>query len=305
MPNMKHRSLYHLFSDVVEANRENVAYRYKSAGAWHDVTWGEQAATVRAIGRSLMALGVKKGDRVAILSQTRLEWVQCDFGIGACGGVTVGIYPSNLPRECAYIINHSEARFLFVENREQLEKVLSVQRELHKLERIIRYEGAGEPDKGVLGWEGFLEGGEKVPESDLEERYQEIQPEDLASLVYTSGTTGVPKGAMITHRNLLFTSHSASQSLHHEPYFTSLLFLPLAHVFARLIVHMGMRNANTIAFAESMQKIGENLKETRPHYIASAPRIFEKVHEKITAAQRTPAVSRRRSSTGPSAWGRM
>jgi long-chain acyl-CoA synthetase len=279
---MKHQSIYELLQEVSNANPDKVAYRYKSGAEWKTVTWGHNAETCKRISKSLMALGVKKGDRVCILSQTRLEWVQCDFGIVNCGAVTVGIYPTNLAPDCAYIINHCDAEVIFVENQEQLNKVQQVRKELPKLRHIIIFDGAGAADGPVLGFADFLRKGESVTDAQFEARAKDLKPDDLASLVYTSGTTGVPKGAMITHGNLLFTSDSAAQCLYLRPDFETLLFLPLAHVFARLIVYFCLYKALTIAFVESIEKIADNLKEVRPHFVCSVPRIFEKIHERIT-----------------------
>jgi len=151
--------------------------------------------------------GVEKGDRVCILSGTRLEWIRCDSAIVNTGAVCVGIYHSNLAAECAYIIEHCEATVLFVENRDQLEKVLSVRSELPELRRIVTFDDPGQTDADVMSWEAFLEQGAGIPDERLEEAARRIEPGDLASLVYTSGTTGVPKGVMLTHRNLTANAH--------------------------------------------------------------------------------------------------
>jgi len=279
---MEHRTIYEMFRHVASSHADATACRYKSGGEWHDVSWAEHEATVKTISKALMALGVEKGDRVGILSQTRIEWVQSDLGMVSCGAVTVGIYPSNLAPECSYIVNHCEAEVLIVEDDGQLHKILSIRAEIPRVRHIVRIDGPGDPDNGVMSWKEFLGTAASIPDADLEARAGQIEPDDLASLVYTSGTTGVPKGAMITHRNLLFTSESVSGSLIVEPHFVMLLFLPLAHVFARLIVYVCTRNGTTVAFAESIQKVGENLKEVRPQFIVCVPRIYEKVYDKIT-----------------------
>jgi len=280
---MQHQSIYELFHEIVKKNPNKVAYRYKSGGAWKNVTWREQAETCKKISKSLIALGVKKGDRVNILSATRLEWVQCDFGIANCGGVTVGIYPTNLAPDCAYIINHCDAEVIFVENQDQLNKVQQTRKETPKLRQIIIFDGESSTDGSVLGFADFLRKGENVPETEYEARAKSLRGDDLASLVYTSGTTGMPKGAMLTHENLLFVSESAAQCLYLEAYFETLLFLPLAHVFARLIIYFCLNRGLAIAFAESLEKVADNLKEIRPHFICSVPRIFEKIYTKITS----------------------
>ena len=281
---MSERSIYTLFASVCDKNPEKVAYRYKAENAWHDITWQANKTICQDISKGLMALGVNKDDKVNILSNTRPEWLQIDMATVSIGAVVVGIYASNLPEDCAYIINHSDAVILFAENQDQLDKIMQVQKELPKLKYIVLLEGNPPADANeVLRWEDFLTKGKKINDDEFVARTQEVEPGDLASIVYTSGTTGVPKGAMLTHDNLLFTSWSASESLAVQPHFETLLFLPLAHVFARIIVYLCLREGLTINFAESIEKVGENLKETRPHFFASVPRIFEKVYDKITS----------------------
>lgn len=280
---MNEQSIYHLFRDVCQKNADKVAFRFKKNGAWIPVTWQQHFETSKSISKSLLALGVKKDDKVNILSQTRLEWVQCDFGAVNIGAVTVGIYPSSLAEDCAYIINHSDAVVLFVENQEQLNKIISIRKQLTKLKHLILYDGKPAGIDKVMTWESFLAKGQTLSDEAFLKRTEDLKQEDVASIVYTSGTTGVPKGAMLTHGNLLFTSWSACESLYLAPHFETLLFLPLAHVFARLVVYFCMRTALTIAFAESIEKVADNLKEIRPHFFASVPRIFEKVYDKITS----------------------
>jgi long-chain acyl-CoA synthetase len=281
---MQDQSIYALFKKISSANSDQVAYRYKSAGVWKNVTWREQAETCKKISKSLMALGVQKGDRVNILSQTRLEWIQCDFGIVNSGAATVGIYHTNLASDCAYIINHCDAEIIFVENQDQLNKVLQTRHDTPKLRHIVIFDGAGDADGGVLSFADFLRRGEKVSDAEYETRASSLRLDDLASLVYTSGTTGVPKGAMITHENLLFVSESAAQCLYLVPDYETLLFLPLAHVFARLIIYFCLNRGLTVAIAESIEKVADNLKEIRPHFVCSVPRIFEKIYAKITTS---------------------
>jgi len=280
---MNEKSIYHLFRGVCEKNQDKVAFRFKKRGEWIPVTWKQHAEACKNISKSLLALGIKKDDKVNILSQSRLEWVQCDIGAVSIGAISVGIYPSNLADDCAYIINHSDAVVIFVENQDQLNKIISVRKQLTKLRHIVLYDGMPSGGDEAITWQEFLKKGDSVADEVLTKRVNDLKPEDVASIVYTSGTTGVPKGAMLTHGNLIFTSWSAAESLYLLPYMDTLLFLPLAHVFARLIVYFSMRAGIAIAFAESMEKVADNLKEIRPHFIASVPRIFEKVYDKITS----------------------
>ncbi|RMF65160.1 MAG: long-chain fatty acid--CoA ligase, partial [Calditrichaeota bacterium] len=272
---MNEKSIFHLFRQVCEEHRDEIAYRFKRDGTWQTLTWGEHYETCKRISKSLIALGLEKGDKVNILGQTRLEWVQIDFGVQNIGAVTVGIYPSNLANDCAFIINHSEAVLLVAENQEQLNKIFEVRDQLPHLRHIVVIDPVADRPAEVLSWQAFLDAGRDVSDDTFLERTEAVTSDDLASIVYTSGTTGVPKGAMLTHGNFVFSSWSASESLYLEPYFETLLFLPLAHVFARLIVHFCMRKALTINIAESIDKVAENIRETRPHFFASVPRIYE------------------------------
>jgi long-chain acyl-CoA synthetase len=278
---MEYQSLYELFQGVSTSNSDRPAYRFKKAGTWTEIDWKKARELVNRVSKALLAGDVKHGDRVAILSRTRLEWSLCDFGIVGCGGVTVGIYPSNLAEDCAYIIEHSDSAVIFVENDEQLEKVEQVRDRLPLLRQIVIFDGRTDESRGVTGWDDFLSTGDTVDDATLEQRGKRIRQEDLASIVYTSGTTGLPKGAMITHKNLVFASWSAGQCLYLEPHFCTLMFLPLAHVFARLISYCCMRNGNLVAFAEDITTVAADLKEVRPHFIASVPRIYEKVYDKV------------------------
>ena len=278
---MEYQSLYELFQSVSTTNADRPAFKKKQGGEWTEINWAETRDLVNRISRALIAVGTKKGDRVCIQSGTRLEWVLCDYGTVCSGAVTVGIYPSNIPADCAYIVNHCDAELIFVENNEQLAKIFEVRADLPNLRQIVTYDGQTDSANDVISWVDFLARADEIEDEHRELRGKEIQPDDLASLVYTSGTTGVPKGAMITHKNLIFTSWSAGQALYIEPHFRTLLFLPLAHVFARMIVYCCLANGNLTAFAEDVTTVGDNLKEIKPHFIASVPRVYEKVYDKV------------------------
>jgi long-chain acyl-CoA synthetase len=281
---MEPRSLYELFQQATSAHPDGIAFRHKKGGQWVDVTWAEQRATVTRIAKSLHALGVRKGDRVALLSQSRLEWVQVDSAVVTSGAVTVGIYHSNLAPDAAYVLEHSESRIVFVEDAAQRDKLLSARGQLGALERIVIFDGPADPAAGVLSWAGFLDLGRDVADETLERIGAGIEPRDVATLVYTSGTTGVPKGAMITHANLLFTSWAAGHVLVVEPHYHTLLFLPLAHVFARMIVYLCQRCGATVVFCSDVRNVAGELREARPHFLCSVPRVYEKVHERILIA---------------------
>ena len=257
------------------------AYLHRSAGRWAAVSWRDNEELCRRVSRALMSLGVRHGDRVAIVSQSRIEWVQCDLGIAGCGAVTVGIYPTSPPSECAYVLDHSDSGVAFFEDWAQIAKLASLRPGLPHLKWLVALDGSSDEASGVLSWEQFLARADAVPDGDLDACIAAVGPDDLAAVVYTSGTTGIPKGAMLTHRGVLFSAESAASALALGPGKVYLLILPLAHVFARLTVHLCMSTGNVVAFAESLARISENMKTVRPHFLAGVPRMFEKIQDRI------------------------
>lgn len=280
---MLEKSIYEMFAKVCDQDLEKVAFRYKEEGEWKPVTFAEHKETCKKISKALMALGVQKGEKVDILSQTRLEWIQVDTATVSIGAVNVGIYASLLSEDCAYILNHSDAVVLIVECQEQLDKIIPIRSNLPELKHIIIIDGEPKGTEGVLAWQEFISKGESISDEDFLARTAQQNPQDVAAIVYTSGTTGAPKGAMLTHENMIFTSWAAKESLYFEPHFETLLFLPLAHVFARIIIYFCMRAGLTINVGESIEKTPDNLKEIRPHFFGSAPRLYEKAYTKILA----------------------
>ncbi|PYN82108.1 MAG: long-chain fatty acid--CoA ligase [Candidatus Rokuibacteriota bacterium] len=281
-------TLARMFWDRVEQSGERPAQQFKQGGDWKTITWREVGDVVREVALGLIAVGRDKGEAVALLSTTRAEWVQADFAIFSAGCVTVPVYPTYPPDLIAYVVNDSTAKTIFVEDPAQLAKVLEARDQMPALEQIVVIAGydAPQPPKMVMTWETLRRQGRDsmaAHKSTLAERVASTRPTDLATIVYTSGTTGPPKGVMQTHGNHVAAVTASKQATPVEEGWVHLLFLPLAHSFARLESFLGVAHGLTTAFAENLDKVGDNLKETRPHFICSVPRVFEKVYAKILA----------------------
>ena len=292
-------TLARLFWSRVERTPDRPAQQFKRDGTWHTITWREVGEAVREVATGLIALGREKGDAVAILSQSRAEWVQADFAIFSAGCVTVPIYPSYPPDLIAYVVNDSQARTLIVEDPSQLAKALEARPKMEKLEHIVVISGydAPQPPAMVRTWDTLRRLGRDQAEahrSTLAERVAAGRPDDVATIVYTSGTTGNPKGVVQTHGNHLSALRSSAASTPVEEGWVDLLFLPLAHSFARLESFLGVYHGLTTAFAENLDKLAENLREVRPHFICSVPRVFEKVYAKILAGAEAGSPAKRK-----------
>jgi long-chain acyl-CoA synthetase len=275
-------SFHEMLRATVDRTPGTVAYRsILENGEMESVTWSDFYDQVRRAAKALIALGIEHGDKVNVLSYTNYKWVLTDFAVMAVGGCTVGIYQTLLPKDCRYIVDHSDAVLVFAEDEQQVAKLKEIRQEIPDIRKVVLFKGDPGGDDWVIGYDEFLALGDDVPEETLQGRIDAVTPEDLAAIVYTSGTTGVPKGAVLTHDNLTFTAQSVKASLAVEGADETLLFLPLAHVFARLIVFGALANDITLTFARGLDTIAEDMKIARPHWFASVPRVYEKVHTKI------------------------
>ncbi|MFO1462215.1 MAG: long-chain fatty acid--CoA ligase [bacterium] len=276
---MKPENILRLFQDTAERRGEESCLRYKQGGIWKTLSWTQALAQVKELSESLKKMGVQSGDRVCILSNTRYEWTLLDVAILSLGAVTVPIYHSSMPDEIQHILNDSGAILVFAENSTQLEKILKIKAGLKSPPKIVVLDGKVLGD-GLMTFEEFRALGKGV-ESDFGARIRQIPLDQLATLVYTSGTTGPPKGVMLTHGNIAWEVLAAEQSFPIDPNDISLIFLPLAHILARVIQFFQLKVGFTHAYAESIDKLLEDISQIKPHFMVSVPRIFEKIYTKV------------------------
>ena len=265
--------------------RAGVALNYKDGGAWRDISYPDLLRSARDIARGLIAIGVEAGERISILSDTRPEWTVADAGAFCAGAVVAPIYHTSSPEECAYVLEHSEARAVFCENAEQVAKIEQIQADCPRLSEVIVLEGPG--SESVLTLDQLIARGREIPEDAVDERVASVSPEDLATLVYTSGTTGPPKACMLTHSNFMVAIHTLEERLdlaRADAPVRFFMFLPLAHVFARIVEVFTLDIGGTLVYWQRDQKrLLEDFKEARPTYFASVPRVWEKVYSAATS----------------------
>jgi long-chain acyl-CoA synthetase len=265
-------------------DRDGVALRYKEDGAWREVSYSQFVSSARGIARGLIALGIEPGERVAILADTRPEWTLADAGSFCAGAVVAPIYQTSSPEECEYVLRHSEARSVFCEDAAQVAKIEQVRERCPALEHVIAFQEAGQ-DGISLG--RLIELGAEVPERQVDERVAAVSPASVATLVYTSGTTGPPKACMLTHRNWIAEAHGLEQQLdlaRNNAPIEFFLFLPLAHVMARITQIFTLDVGGTLIYWQrDPARLLDDIKETRPTYFPSVPRVWEKIYTAATS----------------------
>jgi long-chain acyl-CoA synthetase len=277
-------TLARMFWARVDKSGAKPAQQFKQGGVWKTLSWSEVGAAVREVALGLLALGRQKDDAVGVLSAGRAEWVQADFAIFSAGCRTIPIYPSYPPDLVRYIVDDAEIKTLIAEDTGQLAKVIEERRDLPGLEQVVVMHGYEGKEPWVLTWEALRRLGrdsEDKLKAELAGRVADGRPEDIATIVYTSGTTGPPKGVVQTHGNHMAMLKSSEQTLRVAEGDVHLLFLPLAHSFGRLEGFAGVHRGLITAFAESIDRLAQNLPEVRPHFICSVPRVFEKVYANI------------------------
>ncbi len=286
-PRAAHATLAELFLAAAARNPDAVALRQPTAGpdgsgGWLEVTYGELGRSARAVAHGLAALGVAPGDRVALLANTRPEWTLADAGIATSGAVVVPIYHTNSPEECRYVLAHSGARAVLCEDAAQVAKVEQVRSECPALEHVIDLTGPDAGRDGVLSLAELRERGAGGGEQEIAARLAHVRPQDPATIVYTSGTTGPPKGCVLTHANWLAAVEMYTAQVPFGEHPVVFLFLPLAHSLARVAQLVTLDIGGTLAFwSGDPKRVMDDVAATRPTHLPVVPRVLEKVHARV------------------------
>jgi len=271
-----------LFFEQAERLQDRIALRHKDFGIWHRISWREYAAGVREVAAGLISLGVGHGDRVSILGENRPEWLICDLAVMAIGGVTCGIYTTSAPEEVAYIVGHSESKVIFIENEEQVDKILQILPEVN-LTKVIVWDNKGLwgfSQEKIAFYEDFLKDSKEYLKNNphcVEERLGSVRSDDTAMIIYTSGTTGRPKGVMISHRNIIELTESFVQAIPSFETDEVVSYLPLSHIYEILIsLFQSIWTGYKVNFVERPDTLPQNLREVSPTIFGSVPRLWEK-----------------------------
>jgi len=271
-----------LFFEQAERLKDRIALRHKDFGIWRRTSWREYAAGVREVAAGLISLGVGHGDRVSILGENCPEWLICDLAAMTIGGITCGIYTTSAPEEVAYIVGHSESKVIFIENEEQVDKILQILPEVN-LRKVIVWDNKGLwgfSQEKIAFYADFLKDSQEYLKNNprcVEERLGSVRSDDTAMIIYTSGTTGRPKGAMISHRNIIELTDSFVQA--NPSYETDevVSYLPLSHIYENLIsLFQSIWSGGRVNFVERPDTLPQNLREVSPTIFASVPRLWEK-----------------------------
>ncbi len=279
-----HRSVAEMFLERARISAERPAFQYPVDSGWKTITWRQTEQRVRAIASGLRSLGLDHEQRVAILSNTRIEWILADLGILCASGATTTIYPSNTPDECHYIITDSESVIVFAEDNEQVQKLTSQRAKLPGVKKVVVFDGKASNDGWVITLAELEKlGAERQAKNprEIDEVAATIQPSHLATLIYTSGTTGQPKGVELTHDCWVFEGEAIENinfiGIDDHQY----LWLPLSHSFGKVLEAAQLKIGFQTTVDGRIPKLVENLGQVKPTFMAAAPRIFEKVYNKV------------------------
>ena len=273
---------------MAQKEPQRVSLREKHLGLWRDISWAEYQEQVKFVALGLHALGVRRGDHVAIIGENRPEWLYSAMGVMACGATFVGVYTTNPAAECEYVVGHSDSVVYICEDEEQLDKALVFRDRTPRLRKLVVWEMEGLKhfqDPMFMGFDALLKMGKKQDRESpglFEELLQLAQPEDVAGIIYTSGTTGPPKGAMITHECYIWVGRQANTVIRSLPEDESISFLPLNHVYEQIFdLMMHVTVGHVVNFTENTDTVMADMRDVSPTIFHAVPRIWEKYYSGI------------------------
>ncbi len=260
------------------------AYYVKDGDAWKATDWATYADQVRTAGKALMQLGVDVGQPITILGFNRPEWTIMDVAAMAIGAVPAGIYTTNSPTECKYIIEHSECPVVLLENEEQWKKIEQIRGDIPTLKHVVMMKGTEIDDDQVLGWDEFMELGAKGSDDEFDARLESLQADQLGTMIYTSGTTGPPKAVMLSYDNCIWTAKQTVATFGVNSTDSTLSYLPLSHIAEQnFTIHMPAVAGLPVYYAESIDKLADNVREVQPTVFFGVPRIWERFYAAVNA----------------------
>ena len=264
---------------------DRVMMKHKVGGAWKEISWNQFYSNARNLGLGLISLGVQPGDRVGIFSANSPQWQMADVAVLSIGAADVPLYATITAKQAQYIISDSGSRVIFVGTEDHMDRVLQVNSDLPELMKIITMDNTESDDPDVITFDALIELGEEYSrKEEFDSRLEAVKPDDLCSIVYTSGTTGNPKGVMLLHDNLLSNIKTASSLITVDDTDVCLSFLPLSHVLERMSgYYTSVFNGVLIVHAQSIDTLVDDLADIRPHWMVSVPRLYEKVHAGVLA----------------------
>jgi long-subunit acyl-CoA synthetase (AMP-forming) len=269
---------------TAEKHGDVPALMHKADGQWLPISWAQYREQIYQVARGFIELGLEPGKGVAILGFNRPEWFLSDMGALVAGGIPAGIYTTSSPEQAVYIAQHCEAQIVVVEHLDYLEQLLAVADQLPELKAIVIMAGIS-GEQGVYSWQDVLDLGAAAGDEELDARLAAQQPDDCCTLIYTSGTTGPPKAVMLSHHNLVWTAQALIDNFEFTAGERVISYLPLSHIAEQIIsIHGALGIGGTTWFAESIEKLGDNLRECRPHIFFAVPRVWEKMQAKVGEA---------------------
>ncbi|NND04245.1 MAG: AMP-binding protein, partial [Acidimicrobiia bacterium] len=259
-------------------------YYVRENETWRATSWGTYSEEVKTAANAMIALGLEVGQPVCILGFNRPEWVIFDVAAMAAGAVPAGIYTTNSPTECKYILGHSEAPIILLEDEEQWAKIAQIRADVPSLKHVVMMKGVEVDDDMVLSWDEFMAKGADAPDGELDRRMDALEMGQLATLIYTSGTTGPPKGVMLSHDNLAWTASQTVQMFSVTSSDTAVSYLPLSHIAEQTFsIHVPATAGHAVYYAESIDKLADNIREVQPTIFFAVPRVWERFHAGVVA----------------------